>query len=155
MTLEITLVVVLAMLNGFFALSEMALMTSRKIRLKQLAATSRRAKVAYQLSQTPEHLLATVQVFITLIGIGTGAALGENSANRSRMLFDAFADGVDRPYARGFGIALSVAGITFVNMLLGELLPKRVALLDPERWAVLVRCRCACWSGSRCRSRSC
>ena len=77
MTLEITLVVVLALLNGFFALSEMALMTSRKIRLQQMAATSRRATVAYQLSQTPEHLLATVQVFITLIGIGTGAALGE------------------------------------------------------------------------------
>ena len=77
MTLEITLVIVLALLNGFFALSEMALMTSRKIRLKQLATTSRRAKVAYALSQTPEHLLATVQVFITLIGIGTGAALGE------------------------------------------------------------------------------
>ena len=85
MTLEITLVIVLALLNGFFALSEMALMTSRKIRLKQLATTSRRAKVAYQLSQTPEHLLATVQVFITLIGIGTawGTPSSKNSIEAS------------------------------------------------------------------------
>jgi putative hemolysin len=138
MTLEITLVVVLALLNGFFALSEMALMTSRKIRLKQLAATSRRAKVAYQLSQTPEHLLATVQVFITLIGIGTGAALGEKLGEQIAALFEHSQTAWIGPYARGFGIALSVAGITFVNMLLGELLPKRVALLNPERWAVLV-----------------
>ena len=127
MTLEITLVIVLALLNGFFALSEMALMTSRKIRLKQLATTSRRAKVAYQLSQTPEHLLATVQVFITLIGIGTGAALGEKLGEQIAAQFEHMQMAWLGPYARAVGIALSVAGITFVNMLLGELLPKRVA----------------------------
>jgi putative hemolysin len=138
MTLEITLVIVLALLNGFFALSEMALMTSRKIRLKQLSTTSRRAKVAYQLSQTPEHLLATVQVFITLIGIGTGAALGERLGEHIAAQFEHSQWAWIGPYARVIGISLSVAGITFVNMLLGELLPKRVALLNPERWAVLV-----------------
>jgi len=138
MTLEITLVIVLALLNGFFALSEMALMTSRKIRLKQLATTSRRAKVAYALSQTPEHLLATVQVFITLIGIGTGAALGEKLGEQIAAQFEHAQMTWVGPYARGVGIALSVAGITFANMLLGELLPKRVALLNPEKWAVLV-----------------
>ena len=138
MTLEITLVIVLALLNGFFALSEMALMTSRKIRLKQMATTSRRAKVAYQLSQTPEHLLATVQVFITLIGIGTGAALGEKLGEQIAAQFEHVQMAWLSPYARVVGIAISVAGITFVNMLLGELLPKRVALLNPERWAVLV-----------------
>ena len=138
MTLEITLVIVLALLNGFFALSEMALMTSRKIRLKQLATTSRRAKVAYALSQTPEHLLATVQVFITLIGIGTGAALGEKLGEQIAAQFEHAQMTWLGPYARAVGIALSVAGITFANMLLGELLPKRVALLNPEKWAVLV-----------------
>ncbi len=138
MTLEITLVVVLALLNGFFALSEMALMTSRKIRLRQLAATSRRATVAYQLSQTPEHLLATVQVFITLIGIGTGAALGERLGEQIAASFSHSQLAWLGTYSRGVGIAVSVAGITFANMLLGELLPKRVALLNPEKWAVQV-----------------
>jgi putative hemolysin len=138
MTLEITLVVVLALLNGFFALSEMALMTSRKSRLKHMAITSRRASVAFHLSQTPEHLLATVQVFITLIGIGTGAALGEKLGVQIAALFENSHVQWIGPYARVVGIVISVAGITFVNMLLGELLPKRVALLNPERWAVLV-----------------
>ena len=138
MAVELTLVLFLALLNGFFALSEMALMTSRKSRLKHMAATSRRAQLAFDLSQTPEHLLATVQVFITLIGIGTGAALGERlgteiGAHLEHTQIDWLA-----PYAKVVGIALSVAGITFVNMLLGELLPKRVALLNPEKYAVMV-----------------
>ncbi|MEP6483380.1 MAG: hemolysin family protein [Rudaea sp.] len=138
MAIEITLVIVLALLNGFFALSEMALMTSRKSRLKHLAATSRRAQLAYSLSESPEHLLATVQVFITLIGIGTGAALGEKLGGQIGEHLDQTQIAWLVPYAKGIGIALSVAGITFVNMLFGELLPKRVALLNPERYAVMV-----------------
>jgi putative hemolysin len=76
MLLEISLVVFLALLNGFFALSEMALMVARKSRLKHLAVTSRRAKVALGLAQQPENFLATVQVFITLLQVSAGAALG-------------------------------------------------------------------------------
>ncbi len=138
MGLEVTLVVFLALLNGFFALSEMALMTSRKSRLKHMAATSRRAQIAFRLTETPEHLLATVQVFITLIGIGTGAALGEKLGSEIGDVLDRTHLAWLAPYARAVGLVLSVAGITFVNMLLGELLPKRVALLNPERYAVMV-----------------
>ncbi|MGH8124165.1 MAG: hemolysin family protein, partial [Rudaea sp.] len=133
---EVALVVFLALLNGFFALSEMALMTSRKLRLKRLAQTSRRAQIALDLAQRPEQFLSTVQVFITLLSIGTGTALGARIGNEIARLLD----GLHLPwlaeYATPIGIALSVSGITFANMLLGELLPKRLALVHPEKFAV-------------------
>ncbi|MGA8278772.1 MAG: hemolysin family protein [Rhodanobacteraceae bacterium] len=139
MLIEIALVIVLALLNGFFALSEMALMTSRASRLKHLAAgAERRANLTLALTQQPERFLATVQVFITLISIGTGTALG---ASIGESIGHHLADlGIDwlTPYAVPLGVAVSVAGITFANMLLGELLPKRVALVNPERIAIAV-----------------
>ncbi|MBS0569079.1 MAG: HlyC/CorC family transporter [Proteobacteria bacterium] len=136
MILETALVILLALLNGFFALSEMALMVSRKSRLKQMARESRRAQIALKLAQAPERFLATVQVFITLIGIGTGTALGARLGAEFARLIDATRLAWLAPYAPAFGVILSVAAITFVNMLLGELVPKRVALVNPERFAV-------------------
>jgi putative hemolysin len=137
MLFELFLVVLLAILNGFFALSEMALMVARKSRLKHLAVTSRRAKVALALSQAPENFLATVQVFITLLQVGAGAALGATIGERIGIAIDA----LDLPYIDRYsgpiGVVLSVSGITFIQMLLGELLPKRIALVDPERFAML------------------
>lgn len=132
----VVLVVSLALLNGFFALSEMALMTSRKFRLKQMARTSRRAQIALALAQSPERFLSTVQVFITLIGIGTGAALGSSVGEQFAQLLKRIGLPWLTPYAPALGVALGVACITFVNMLLGELLPKRIALVHPERFAV-------------------
>jgi putative hemolysin len=135
MLIEISLVVLLALINGFFALSEMALMVARKSRLKHLAVTSRRAKVALGLAQQPENFLATVQVFITLLQVGAGAALGATIGERIGSALDA----LDLPwidqYSLPIGVVFSVAGITFVQMLLGELVPKRIALADPERFA--------------------
>jgi hypothetical protein len=79
----ILIVFALVLLNGFFAMSEMSVMTSRKSRLKQMAATSKRAK-ALELSEKPESFLSTVQIGITVIGVLTGylggEALGEVSA---------------------------------------------------------------------------
>jgi putative hemolysin len=138
MLIEVVLVVLLALLNGFFALSEMALMTARKSRLKHLARSSRRAQTALALIEMPEQLLAAVQVFITLIGIGTGTALGARLGEDIAALLDATHWQWLAPYAPALGIAFSVSGITFVNMLLGELLPKRVALVNPERFAIAV-----------------
>ncbi|HEY8012103.1 MAG TPA: hemolysin family protein [Rudaea sp.] len=133
---EVALVVFLALLNGFFALSEMALMTSRKLRLKRLAQTSRRAQIALDLAQRPEQFLSTVQVFITLLSIGTGTALGARIGNEIAHLLDDLHLPWIAEYAAPIGIALSVSGITFANMLLGELLPKRLALVHPEKFAV-------------------
>ena len=136
MLLQISLVVLVALLNGFFALSEMALMVARKSRLKHLAVTSRRAKAALGLAQQPESFLATVQVFITLLQIGAGASLGATIGERIGIRLDA----LDLPwidqYSLPIGVGIAVSGITFVQMLLGELVPKRVALVDPERFAM-------------------
>lgn len=138
MFIEIVCVVVLALGNGFFALSEMALMTARPSRLKQLARTSRRAQSALELTRQPEDFLATVQVFITLLQISAGAALGADIGAALGAVLDGLdLPGIDR-YAPVIGVAISVAGITFVNMLLGELAPKRIALVDPERFAMAV-----------------
>ncbi len=136
MLLQISLVVLLALLNGFFALSEMALMVARKSRLKHLATTSRRAKTALGLANEPESFLATVQVFITLLQVGAGASLGATIGERIGIALDALdLPGID-PYSVPIGVVLAVSGITFIQMLLGELLPKRVALVDPERFAI-------------------
>ena len=80
--LELLIVLALIVLNAFFALSEMALMTSRKLRLKQLAENpahpSRRAAMALALAEHPDNLLSTVQIGITLIGVLTGVFGGES-----------------------------------------------------------------------------
>lgn len=136
MLAEVVLVVLLALLNGFFALSEMALMTSRKSRLKHLAHGSRRAQIALKLAQTPERFLSTVQVFITLLAIGTGTFLGASLGEDIARLLDRTRLAWIGPYAPALGATLSVSAITFITMLLGELLPKRVALVNPERFAV-------------------
>jgi putative hemolysin len=138
MITEVALVVFLALINGFFALSEMALMTSRKLRLKQLALTSRRAQTALDLAKSPEQFLSTVQVFITLLGIGTGTALGSRIGDQIALLVTELHLPWLAEYAVAIGIGLSISGITFVNMLLGELLPKRLALVNPEKFAVAV-----------------
>lgn len=136
MLLQISLVVLLAMLNGFFALSEMALMVARKSRLKHLATTSRRAKIALGLAHEPESFLATVQVFITLLQVGAGASLGATIGQRIGVSLDALdLPGIDK-YSVPIGVVIAVSGITFIQMLLGELLPKRIALVDPERFAM-------------------
>lgn len=136
MTFEIALVVLLSLLNGFFTLGEMALMTSRKARLKQLARDSRRAQAALAMTQTPERFLSTVQVYITLIAIGTGAALGDSLGEEFARALQALHVAWLAPYAHAIGVVISVTVITFINIWLGEILPKRLALINPERFAV-------------------
>jgi len=133
MTTEILIVLVLIALNGFFALSEMSVVTSRKPKLKHLSGESRRAKVALDLAEQPERFLSTVQVGISLLTILTGMFGGESFASDIAALFVGF--GVDPEVASGIGTAVSVALITFMSIVFGELVPKRIALLAPERIA--------------------
>src|SRR5690606_33710331 len=128
--------IVLALIasNAFFALSEMSVVTSRKPRLKQMAAERRSARKALELAEHPERFLSTVQVGITSIGIVTGMLVGDALglmieawlAARLPMLGG---------YANTTGKVLAVGLITFLTIVLGELLPKRLALLAPERIA--------------------
>lgn len=135
--LELTVVLFLIVLNGFFALSEMALMTSRKLRLKQMAETSRGARKALALAEHPDNLLSTVQVGITLIGVLTGVFGGESIglliSNGLESVFPAA-----REYAKAIGVGTAVGLITAASVIFGELIPKRLALTNPERLATLV-----------------
>lgn len=140
MALELFVVVLLILINGFFALSEMSVVASRKARLRAMGETSRGARMAADLADHPERFLSTVQVGITLIGILTGlfggAALGLHiSAGLAYVLPG---EGVDLPgplTLEAIGIAIAVVLITFFTIIFGELLPKRLALLAPERFA--------------------
>ena len=133
---ELIIVLALILLNGFFAMSEMSVMTSRKSRLKQMAATSKRAERALELSERPESFLSTVQIGITLIGVLTGVfggdAIGFAIATWLHDLFPGFA------YANQVGKALAVALITFLTLIFGELVPKRLAITRSEDIAGLV-----------------
>ena len=135
--LELLIVIFLIVLNAFFALSEMALMTSRKLRLKQMAVESRGARTALALAEHPDNLLSTVQVGITLIGVLAGVfggdAIGEIIAGwLASVLPDA------RQYARPIGIGTAVTLITASSVIFGELIPKRLALTNAETLAAAV-----------------
>ena len=138
---ELLVVFALIALNGFFAMSEMAVMTSRKLRLKQLAEDpdrpSRGARKALALAEQPDNLLSTVQVGITLIGICTGVfggdAIGLQVADWLRHVWPDAAQ-----YARPIGVGTAVALITAGSVIFGELIPKRLALTNPETIACRV-----------------
>ncbi|MBN8716682.1 MAG: HlyC/CorC family transporter [Stenotrophomonas sp.] len=136
--MELLLIVLaLILLNGFFALSEMAVVTSRKARLKQQALASRRAQRALDLAEHPEQFLSTVQVGLTLITILTGMlggeALGQLIGHWLALKLPALGAS-----AAPLGTVLAVSLITYLSIVLGELLPKRLALLAPERVAAAV-----------------
>ena len=136
MTLELALVLLLIVCNGFFALSEMSVVASRKPKLRQMSQESRRAKAALELAEHPERFLSTVQVGITSIGILTGIYGGESIGNRVAELITPF--GLDYKLTQGIGTGVAVTLITYFSIIIGELVPKRIALLAPERIASVV-----------------
>jgi putative hemolysin len=129
--LELSIVVALILLNAFFALSEMALMTSRKMRLKQMGETSRGARKALALAEHPDHLLSTVQIGITAIGVLAGVFGGDAIGAIIAGWLDGSIPFVDR-HAEKIGIGTAVTLITAASVIFGELLPKRLALTNPE-----------------------
>jgi putative hemolysin len=130
------LIIVLTLANGFFAMSEMAVMTSRKGRLKQLAKESRGARKALELAEHPEGFLSSVQVWITLLGLLLGYFGAETFAVHLRPpLLDA---GLDPELAGGIAYAISFCLILYGSVVFGELVPKRIATLYPERIAAVV-----------------
>ncbi len=129
--LELSVVIVLILVNGFFALSEMALMTSRKLKLKQMGEHSRGARKALALAEHPDNLLSTIQVGITTIGVLNGLfggkAIGLAIAN---WLGDTVPSA--QQYATTIGIGTAVTLITAGSVIFGELVPKRLALTNAE-----------------------
>jgi putative hemolysin len=135
--LELAVVVVLICLNGIFALSELAVVSSRKVRLRTMAANGRRgAGAALALANSPGRLLSTTQIGITLIGILAGAVSG---AALGADVSAFFADlGLRQSLAGPLGYGLVIAAITYLSVVIGELVPKQLALRNPERVACAV-----------------
>lgn len=132
MLTEIALVFVLSLCNGFFALSEMALVVSRKSRLKQMAKTSRKAALALRHAESPEYFLSTVQVGITLVMLITGAVAGDALGAHLSVALEGSRLVWLLPYARILGIVIGFVLISFIQVVFGELVPKRLALAAPE-----------------------
>jgi putative hemolysin len=119
-------------------MSEMAIVSARKARLEELAEKgSYQAQVAIRLGQEPGRFLATVQIGITLIGIAAGAFGGAVLANQIAGLLVSVA-GLSAELSEQIGFALVIAFTTYLSLVIGELVPKRIALRNPERIAVLV-----------------
>lgn len=132
--LELSVVFALILLNGFFAMSEMALMTSRKLRLKQMGEHSRGARKALALAEHPDNLLSTVQIGITLIGVLNGVFGGEAIGLAIAAWFGHLLPALHE-YARAVGIGTAVTLITAGSVIFGELVPKRLALTNAENIA--------------------
>jgi putative hemolysin len=137
MITDILIVFVLILINGLFAMSEIAIVSSRRARLVQMAdGGNAGAQHALQLAAEPTRFLSSVQVGITSIGILNGA-IGE-AAVASR-LADSFAQvPMLAPYANALALGTMVVVLTYVSLIFGELVPKRLALTHPEAIASLI-----------------
>ncbi|MGI9212398.1 MAG: hemolysin family protein [Methylococcaceae bacterium] len=135
--MELLILVFLFVINGLFAMSEIAIVSSRKTRLQQSAQEGKKAaRLALQQADNPSHFLSTIQIGITSIGIFSGAygeaALSSQLAQQLQRIPEL------APYSSGLALALVVLGITYCSLIIGELVPKRLALLRPEPIAMLM-----------------
>lgn len=135
--LELCIVAVLIVVNGLLSMSELAIVSSRPARLAALAERSvRGARRALNLASDPGKFLSTVQIGITLIGVLSGAFSGATLGSRlTAWLVDL---GISQSLADAIGVATVVTTITYASLIVGELVPKQIALRDPEAVAVRV-----------------
>jgi putative hemolysin len=130
--LEIAVIFLLIVLNGFFAMAEMAVVSARKARLQHAAALGREgARVALELKRDPGPFLSTVQIGITLIGVLASVFGGATLADTLARYLATFSGAVGR-HATSISFAIVVVLISYLSLILGELVPKRVALSRPE-----------------------
>ncbi|MEP7199183.1 MAG: hemolysin family protein [Chloroflexota bacterium] len=124
----------LVLLNGLFSMAEAAVVSSRKARLQMLAEVGHHgARTALELANEPNRFLSTIQIGITLIGILTGAFGGATIAHDISDRLARFP--LLAPYSEALGLGIVVAIITYLSLVIGELVPKRLALNAPERVA--------------------
>jgi putative hemolysin len=137
MTFEILFIIFLIIANGLFAMSEIAVVSSRKTRLQQRAeGGDSGARTALGMANSPGGFLSTIQVGITLIGTTAGAYGGATIAEELTLRLAQIP--VLEPYSDALSIAAVVLAITYLSIVLGELVPKRLALSNPERLASLM-----------------
>jgi putative hemolysin len=135
--LEVLLLILLLLINGIFVMSEMAVISSRKARLQQLANEgNKRASAALELAQNPTTFLSTVQIGITLVSVLLGALGGSAFSAPLAALFQRWSP--ISPYANTLAFGIVVVLITGLTLSVGELIPKRLALHQPERIAAAI-----------------
>ncbi len=136
-TFEIVLILVLILANGVFAMSEISVVSSRRPRLQQRADEGdASAAAALRLANDPGEFLSAAQIDITLIGILAGAYGGATIAEQLARSFESI-PGL-APYAESVSLILVVIVITVLSLVFGELVPKRLALNNPERTAARI-----------------
>ncbi|MGV2130539.1 hemolysin family protein [Agrobacterium vitis] len=128
---EIVIVVLLTILNGVLAMSELAVVSARPARLRVLAEAGHRGSaVAIRLAENPGRFLSTVQIGITLVGVLSGAFSGATLGARLTQWL--LLQGMSEALASTLGVGCVVVGITYLSLIVGELVPKQIALRNPE-----------------------
>lgn len=131
MLIEILAVLLLTVINGVLAMSELAVVSSRTARLKMMADNgSRGAATAIILAEDPGKFLSSVQIGITLVGVLSGAVSGATLGNR--LANSLVASGISPGVAQPVGVGMVVVLITYLSLVVGELVPKQIALRSPE-----------------------
>jgi putative hemolysin len=134
---DLLIILALVLLNGVFAMSELAIVSSRRGRLQAMAKDGKAgAQTAIDLASEPGRFLSTVQIGITLIGILAGAYSGASLGGPVGDRLVRF--GVEPEFSQTLGFALVIVVTTYASLVIGELVPKQFALRNPERIAVLV-----------------
>jgi putative hemolysin len=134
---QILILVFLIVLNGLFAMSEIAIVSSHKSRLEELMRRgNRKAKLVLHLSESPNRFLSTIQVGITLIAILIGVFGGSGLTHE----LDArlFRIGIIEPYSYNISLIIIIFLITFFSIIAGELVPKRIGMTNPESIAMAI-----------------
>ena len=134
---EVFILVALILVNGLFVMSEIALVSARKGRLESLSNKGDlKAKAALHLTENPDKFLSTAQIGITLISILTGVYSGERFSKHLKPFIESF--DYFRPYADSLSTVIIVILVTFLSIILGELVPKRIGLIRAEKIARVV-----------------
>jgi len=137
MLLEIAVILILIAVNGTLAMSELAVVSARPARLSRLARQGKRgAAIALSLAEHPGRFLSTVQIGITLVGVLSGAFSGATIGPRLSAVL--LATGVPEAVAEPLGVGVVVVAITYLSLIIGELVPKQIALMAPEAVAARI-----------------
>jgi putative hemolysin len=134
---QLGVILVLVIANGIFSMAELSIVSSRKVRLQQRAEDGNKgAKTALELAEAPNRFLSTAQIGITLIGTLAGALGGATMAGDIEVLLLQIP--ALKPYAHGLALTLVVLLVTYLSLVIGELVPKRLALANPEGIAAII-----------------
>ncbi|MGA9098990.1 MAG: hemolysin family protein [Methanotrichaceae archaeon] len=137
MIYEIVIILLLVLINGIFVMSEISIVSARKLRLQQRADEGdENARAALELANSPNRFLSTTQIGITLISILAGAFGGATLANQVAVKLNGFSQ--IAPYSGPLSVAIVVLGIAYLTLVIGELVPKRIGLNSPERIASMM-----------------